>query len=164
MYFNRFAPILLVIGVTAVPSTKVPPIMNMAAAPGKKVEWVGHSFHVFLPTPVAQLAKEAGISGHQNLIVDFIPASVPCQHWNKGGEVQNILKAGTADVLTLSTREDVPDACIPKFVRLAVSQAILMLEKWIYSYSPMDRRRNDLICMSWFKNLGFHSLLLLKKV
>jgi hypothetical protein len=120
MYFTRSTFALLIVGTAAVPSTREP-MMNMAAPNGKKVEWVGHSFHVFLPGPVAQLAKEAGVVGHQNLGVDFIPASVPCQHWNKGGEVRNVLTAGKADVLTLSTREDVPDACIPKFVQLAVS-------------------------------------------
>jgi hypothetical protein len=74
-----------------------------------------------LPGPVGQLAKEAGITGHQNLGVDMIPASVPCQHWNKGGAVRQVLTEGTADVLTLATREDIPDPCIPKFVELAVS-------------------------------------------
>jgi hypothetical protein len=98
------------------------PIMdpNMAAVKGKKIQWIGHSFHVFLPNPVASLAKEAGISGHQNLGFDMIPASVPCQHWNKGGAWKQVIEAGQADVMTLATREDIPDACIPKFVQLAV--------------------------------------------
>jgi hypothetical protein len=83
-----------------------------------------NSFHWFLPEPVAQLAKEAGIVGHKNIGVDRIGASEPCQHWNKGGDtnaVKETLKAGAADVLTLATREKAPDPCIPKFVELAVS-------------------------------------------
>jgi hypothetical protein len=101
------------------------PIRNRAAAPaGKNVQWVGHSFHWFLPEPVAKLAAEAGIKGHKNINVDRIGASLPCQHWNKGGTTNTVkenLKAGKADVLTLATREPAPDECIPKFVKLAVS-------------------------------------------
>jgi hypothetical protein len=97
---------------------------QLAAPPaGKKIQWVGHSFHWFLPGPVAQLAKEAGIVGHADLGVDRIGASRPCQHWEKGGQtnaVKEMLKSGKADILTLATREEAPDPCIPKFVELAV--------------------------------------------
>jgi hypothetical protein len=92
---------------------------------GRAIQWVGHSFHFFLPEPVAQLAQEAGIKGHVNLGVDRIGASTPCQHWNKGGEdgtnpVKEMLKSGKADVLTLATREQIPEPCIAKFTQLAV--------------------------------------------
>src|ERR1700761_5863457 len=104
MYFPVFTLTLLGVSVAAVSSMKAP-IMNVAAPKGKSVQWVGHSFHVFLPAPVAQLAKEAGIVGHQNLGVDRIGGSEPCQHWNKGGDtnaVKETLKAGAADVLTIA--------------------------------------------------------------
>jgi hypothetical protein len=92
---------------------------------GKSIQWVGHSFHFFLPEPVAKLAQEAGIKGHVNLGVDRIGASTPCQHWNKGSEngtnpVKDMLKSGKADVLTLATREQIPEPCIAKFTQLAV--------------------------------------------
>src|ERR1700684_3410529 len=64
---------------------------------GLRISWVGHSFHVYLPSPVARLAIEAGIKGHRTLGIDFIGASMPCQHWNRGGgdngtnAVKNIL-------------------------------------------------------------------------
>jgi hypothetical protein len=99
------------------------PKPRSAPPPGKKIQWVGHSFHWFLPNPVAQLAQEAGIQGHENIGIDRIGASLPCQHWNKGGEtnaVKEALKAGKADVLTLATREPAPDECIAKFAQLAV--------------------------------------------
>jgi hypothetical protein len=92
-----------------------------AAPKGKKVLWMGHSFHMFLPSPVASLAKEAGIQGHETAGSDMIPGSYPCQHWNKNSNVKPILTAGKADVLTISTREVAPDECIPKFADLAVS-------------------------------------------
>jgi len=115
------------------------PIGNSAAVPaGKKVQWVGHSFHWFLPEPVAKLAAEAGIKGHQTVNVDRIGGSLPCQHWNKGGTTNTVkenLKAGKADVLTLATREPAPDECIPKFVKLAASKRpdmkVMVQETWI---------------------------------
>ena len=113
-----FALLFSLISATSAP-------ISAAAPKGKKIQWVGHSFHWFLPEPVAQLAKEAGIEGHKNLGVDRIGGSEPCQHWNKGGDtnaVKETLKAGAAYVLTIATREKAPDPCIPKFVELAVSE------------------------------------------
>jgi hypothetical protein len=107
-------------------SAAAPAIGTATAPKGKKVQWMGHSFHFFLPEPVAKLAQEAGIVGHETVGVDRIGASLPCQHWNKGGgengtnAVKDVLRAGKADVLTLSTREPAPDECIPKFARAAV--------------------------------------------
>jgi hypothetical protein len=34
---------------------------RQAKPKGLKIQWMGHSFHQFLPTPVGNLAKEAGI-------------------------------------------------------------------------------------------------------
>jgi hypothetical protein len=42
---------------------------------GKSIQWVGHSFHQFLPTPVGKLAAEAGIKSHKSLGFDMIGAS-----------------------------------------------------------------------------------------
>jgi len=124
---------------TAVASTGAPITHSNVALPkGKRVQWIGHSFHVFLPTPVAKLAKEAGIS-HQNLGFDMIPASVPCQHWNKGGSWKRTVQEGKADVMTLATREEVPDPCIPKFVQLAAKSRpdmkVMVQETWL-PFSP----------------------------
>jgi hypothetical protein len=115
------AGVLSLLAVLAATSTA-----TSSAPKGKKVQWMGHSFHFFLPEPVAKLAAEAGIEGHVTVGVDRIGASLPCQHWNKGGgengtnAVKDVLKAGKADVLTLSTREPAPDECIPKFANLGV--------------------------------------------
>lgn len=110
------------------PLLVAPGLAAPSAPKGKKVQWMGHSFHWFLPEPVAALAKEAGIVGHVTVGVDRIGASLPCQHWNRGGTgendtnaVKDALKAGKADVLTLATREPAPDDCIPKFAQLGVS-------------------------------------------
>jgi hypothetical protein len=99
------------------------PLESHQAKPkGLKVQWMGHSFHAFLPSPVASLAKEAGIQGHVSLGMDMIPGSYPCQHWNKNpNTVKQVLAAGTADVLTIASRETAPDDCIPKWADLAIS-------------------------------------------
>jgi len=111
---------LAVLALAALTTAQSPP-------KGKAIQWVGHSFHVFLPQPVLKLAQEAGIKGHVNLGFDMIGASTPCQHWNKGGKnptdtntVKDVLKAGKADVLTLATQQAAPEECITKFANLAV--------------------------------------------
>ena len=84
---------------------------SIATAPaGKKIAWVGHSFHVPLIQPVAKLAAEAGIKDHTAVISEFIGASIPCQHWNRdngkgSNAVKDILKAGKADIGILEERE-----------------------------------------------------------
>ena len=114
---------------------------------GLKISWVGHSFHVYLPTPVGKLATEAGIKGHTNLGVDFIGASNPCQHWTKGGgedgtnAVKNILKAAKADVQTLSLQQPNPDPCVPKFAKLAVGQPQTRSEKAALTDDSINTRR-----------------------
>jgi hypothetical protein len=121
-----YLSVATLLGCLVAVGTAVPTDLWPKAAPpkGKNIQWVGHSFHWFLPKPVSQLAAEAGIQGHADVGIDRIGASLPCQHWNKGGEtnaVKEALKAGKADVLTLATRELAPDECIPKFVKLGVS-------------------------------------------
>jgi len=114
-----------------------PAVGSEKAAPkGYKVQYVGHSFHVFVPTVMASLAKEAGISAHQSLGMDMLPASYPCQHWNKNpNTVKNVLNAGKADVLTLATRELAPDECVSKFAKLAFKGnkniRVMVQETWL---------------------------------
>jgi hypothetical protein len=100
------------------------PIMVSTAAPkGYKIQFVGHSFHMFLPGPLASLAKEANIPGHETLNFDMLPASYPEQHWSKMQGGQGVVKQnlqGKADLLTLSTRELAPDPAIAKFADFAV--------------------------------------------
>jgi hypothetical protein len=59
-------------------------VSGQGAAPkGLRIQWVGHSFHMFLPNPVAKLAREAGIQGHTDVGKDMIGGSSPCEHWNR---------------------------------------------------------------------------------
>jgi hypothetical protein len=102
------------------------PIMDNTFAPkGYKIQFVGHSFHMFLPSPLALLAKEAKVSGHETLNFDMLPASYPEWHWSKMESGMGVVKQnlqGKADLLTLSTRELAPDPAIAKFADFAVSK------------------------------------------
>ena len=105
---------------------------QQAPPKGLAISWVGHSFHVYLPSPVGKLASEAGIQGHRNLGVDFIGASTPCQHWSRAGGdtgstgVKQILRTGKADVQTLSTQQNPQEQCVGKFAKYAVSSTIVL--------------------------------------
>jgi hypothetical protein len=113
-----------------------------AAPKGLKIQWVGHSFHMFLPGPVAKLAKEAGIQGHTDVGKDMLGGSSPCEHWNRaypeakqvggfvgggmgktagGKDLRRTIDAGIPDVVTLSTQQAVPEPCIEKFALKFVS-------------------------------------------
>jgi hypothetical protein len=100
---------------------------NKVAPRGYKIQFVGHSFHMFLPTPLAALAREAQIPGHETLNFDMLPASYPEQHWSKMQSGSGVVKQnlqGRADMLTLATRELAPDPAIAKFADFAVGQDI----------------------------------------
>lgn len=126
---------LLLTLTTATPSNLPPP-------KGLKIQWMGHSLLWFLPDPVALLATEFGIQDHTNIGLDKIGISLPCEHWDKGGTgpnatnpVKEVLKAGLVDILAMSTREQAPDFCIPKFASLAFENKqgvrVMVHETWL---------------------------------
>jgi hypothetical protein len=109
---------------------------------GLKIQWVGHSFHMFLPGPVAKLAREAGIQGHTDVGKDMLGGSSPCEHWNRaypeakqvggfvgggmgnspgGQDLRKIIDSGIPDVMTLATQQTMPEPCIGKFAMKFVS-------------------------------------------
>ena len=72
---------------------------------GQRVFTCGHSFHVWVPGILADLAKKAGIEGHTQVGLSSIGGSRVIQHWNVPDEknkAKEALKAGKVDVLTLS--------------------------------------------------------------
>ena len=99
-------------------TTAVAPITE-----GQKVYFVGHSFHMFIVRPLITLAKEAGIKGHWAEGWDMIGGSTPMQHWERGGdenEVKKALATGKVEVLTLASNVVVPEPAIDLFADLAV--------------------------------------------
>jgi hypothetical protein len=89
---------------------------------GQRVFTCGHSFHVWVPGILADLAKKAGIEGHTQVGLSSIGGSRVIQHWNVPDEknkAKEARKAGKVDVLTLSPIF-LPDDGIEKFTALAL--------------------------------------------
>lgn len=89
---------------------------------GQRVFTCGHSFHVWVPDIMTDLAKKAEIPDHKQLGVSSIGGSRVIQHWDIADEknkAKEALKSGKVDVLTLSPIF-LPDDGIEKFTNLAV--------------------------------------------
>jgi hypothetical protein len=104
---------------------------------GLKVFSAGHSFHYFMPTILANIAKSAGVKGHQQIGLSSIGGSRVYQHWNVPDEknkAKKELKNGTVDVFTMSPIY-LPDDGIEKFVKLGVANnpkiRIYVQENWL---------------------------------
>jgi len=121
---------------TAEASKATAPNPKSALPKGYKVQYVGHSFHVHLAPMIEKLAREAGIQGHTTLGNEMLPASYPCQHWERNPTgVKGKLQAGSVDLLTLATRELAPDECVGKFAELAFKNnknvRVMLQETWL---------------------------------
>jgi hypothetical protein len=95
----------------------VPPITR-----GQRVFVCGHSFHVFIDGPLAEMARAAGIEGHKSAGRQFLGGSRTLQHWKLPDEkdrARKALKTGAVDVLTLSPIQQ-PDEGVDNFVKLAL--------------------------------------------
>lgn len=97
----------------------------------------GHSFHVWMPGNLVEMAKNAGITGHQQIALSSIGGSLVIQHWNVPDEKQQVkpaLVAAKADVLTLSPIY-LPDEGIENFVKLGLEHKpdlrITVQEFWL---------------------------------
>lgn len=123
------------------------PLLHPAEEPlpaGLRVATCGHSFHVFTYAGVAEIAKSAGID-HRLAGLSSIGGSTIQRHWDvpeESSKVKQALKAGAADVLTLSPIW-LPDEAIEKFVRLGLEHQpalrILVQEYWMPNdeYEPV---------------------------
>src|SRR5688500_13277875 len=49
---------------------------------GQRIFSAGHSFHVFVPGILSEMAKAAGIKGHTQVGVQSLGGSRVVQHWN----------------------------------------------------------------------------------
>ncbi len=123
----------------------VPPGVAETAAQstkGLRVLTAGHSFHVWMPAMLAEMAEKAGITGHQKVALSSIGGSQVIQHWNVADEKNQIkpaLIASKADVLTLSPIY-LPDEGIENFVKLGLEHnpnlRITVQEFWL----PFDEQ------------------------
>jgi len=95
---------------------------DLAPPAGLKVLSAGHSFHVWMPPLVAEMAKAAGIQGHEQLAISSIGGSKVIQHWDlppEKNKAKPILEAGKADLFTMAPTF-LPDAGIENFTKLGL--------------------------------------------
>ncbi|MDZ4404879.1 hypothetical protein [Prosthecobacter sp.] len=111
---------------------------------GQRVATCGHSFHVFTYRQVTEMALAAGLK-HELAGLSSIGGSTVQKHWDVPEEksaVKQVLKAGKADVLTLSPIW-LPDEAIEQFVKLGIEHnpalRITVQEYWMPNdeYEPV---------------------------
>jgi hypothetical protein len=103
-------------------SLSVRAVEEAAPPAGLKVLTAGHSFHVWMPPLVAEMAKAAGIKGHEQLAVSSIGGSKVIQHWDlppERNKAKPVLEAGKADLFTMAPTF-LPDPGIENFVKLGL--------------------------------------------
>ncbi|HEX7901484.1 MAG TPA: hypothetical protein VF950_27240 [Planctomycetota bacterium] len=103
--------------------------------PGRRVLSAGHSFHVFMPGILKELAS--GIPGHAQVDTQSIGGSRVIQHWDLADEknkAKTALKTGKVDVFTLSPIF-LPDEGIAQFTQLALEHnpgiRVTLQEFWL---------------------------------
>lgn len=108
-----------------------------AVLKGQRVYSIGHSFHVFMPGILAQIALSAGVADHQQIGLSPIGGSYIVQHWDLADDkfkARATLESGNLDVLTVSPLY-LPDEGIENFVRLASEKSprirVLVQEFWL---------------------------------
>jgi len=115
---------------------------------GQRVYSIGHSFHVFMPALLAQIAKSAGIEDHKQVGLSSIGGSYVHQHWDAADDKfksRATLTAGNLDVLTMAPLF-LPDEGIDNFVKLAAEKSpqirILVQEFWLPFDSNINFRKD----------------------
>lgn len=111
---------------------------------GQRVATCGHSFHVFTYRQVSEMAQAVGLK-HELAGLSSIGGSTVQKHWavpEEKSAVKQALKAGQADVLTLSPIW-LPDDAIEQFVKLGIEHnpalRITVQEYWMPNdeYEPI---------------------------
>ncbi len=113
---------------------------------GQRIAWAGHSFLMFVPPIVLNIATGAGIKDQSYSALSGIGGSRVIQHWDVPEEKNKIkaaLRDGKVDVLVLSPIW-LPDDGIENFVKLAVTHnpkvRVHIQETWM----PFDRPPKDI--------------------
>ncbi len=110
---------------------------------GLKVLTAGHSFHVWMPPLVAEMAKAAGIQGHEQLAISSIGGSKVIQHWDLPAEknkAKPVLEAGKADLFTMAPTF-LPDPGIENFTKLGLEHnpklRLTLQQNWVPFEDPV---------------------------
>jgi hypothetical protein len=113
-----------------------------ASPKGLKVLSAGHSFHVWMPPLVAEMAKAAGIQGHEQLAISSIGGSKVIQHWDlppEKNKAKPVLEAGKADLFTMAPTF-LPDPGIENFTKLGLQHnpklRLTLQQNWVPFEDP----------------------------
>src|SRR5205807_1203564 len=93
-----------------------------SAPKGLRIFVSGHSLHWYIPSPLTDMAKAAGIEGHKIVGTQQIGASKTQQHWDMAegqNKAKQALKKGEVDLFTMSPIQ-FPDQGIENFVKLGL--------------------------------------------
>ena len=114
----------------------------VAPPAGIKVLTAGHSFHVWMPPLVAEMAKAAGIQGHEQLAISSIGGSKVIQHWDlpaAKNKAKPVLEAGKADLFTMAPTF-LPDPGIENFTKLGLEHnpklRLTLQQNWVPYEDP----------------------------
>jgi len=114
---------------------------------GQRIYSIGHSFHVFMPGILQQIARSAGINNHQQVGLSSIGGSYVMQHWEVADDKfksKATLESGNLDVLTMAPLF-LPDEGIENFIRLASEKSpqirVLVQEFWLPFDSSVNFRK-----------------------
>jgi hypothetical protein len=115
---------------------------------GLRVFYTGHSFHMFVPARVDQLARSAGIEAHRTAGAQGIGGSRVIQHWDLGGgdnKARVALESGQVDVFTMAAHLMIPDPGIDNFVALGLKHnpdiRFLVQASWMAFDATAPERR-----------------------
>ena len=119
-------------------------LLAQSPAPaGLKVLTAGHSFHVWMPPIVAEMANAAGIQGHEQLATSSIGGSKVIQHWDLPAEknkAKPVLEAGKADLFTMAPTF-LPDPGIENFTKLGLEHnpklRLTLQQNWVPFEDPV---------------------------
>lgn len=119
-----------------------------APPPGLRVFYTGHSFHMFVPQRIEQLAKAAGIEGHVHVGIQGIGGSRVIQHWelpDDRNKAKAALAAGNVDVFTMAAHLAIPDEGIARFTELGLMHQpklrLLVQASWYPFDVPSPEKR-----------------------
>jgi hypothetical protein len=121
-----------------------------ASPAGLRVFYTGHSFHMFVPPLVDEMAKAAGIEGHKLAGRQGIGGSRVIQHWELEDEkntAKPALAGGQVDVFTMAAHVAIPDEGITKFTELGLAHnpnlRLFVQASWYPFDVPGERRIRD---------------------
>ena len=124
-------------------------VSQAADAPkAQRIYSIGHSFHMFMPRILGEIAKSAGIDDHLQVGNSSIGGSHVIQHWDVAEDKfksKATLTEGKLDVLTMAPIY-LPDEGIENFIKLTSEKSphvrVIVQEFWLPFDVYLDFKRS----------------------